>query len=162
LQKEIIINSRKFDGKIHRSWKAELLEETDSLLTFVGKFENEVKHPHLGIIRRGTISYEYYWKNEWFNVFRFHEPEGGLRNYYCNINKPPIFGNGVLDYIDLEIDILVWKDFKIQILDIEEFEENAEKFGFTKDLRDKTEQSLEKILSLIKKKEFPFNTGHLS
>lgn len=159
MQKEIIINSRKFDGKIHRSWKVELIEETASLLTFVGIFEKEVKHQHLGVIRRGTISYEFYWKNEWFNVFRFHEPEGDLRNFYCNINKPPTFENGILDYIDLDIDILVWKDFSVQILDLEEFEENAEKFDFSKSFRNKTKKSLDKMLELIEQKEFPFNTG---
>jgi len=77
-QKKITINSRKFDGKIHRSWQAESIAQKDSLLIFVGEFDKEVKHSHLGVIRRGTISYEYYWLDRWYNVFRFHEPDGDL------------------------------------------------------------------------------------
>jgi uncharacterized protein len=153
----ITINSRKFTGVIHRSWKAELLEETADLYLLVGEFEEEVKHSKLGVIRRGTISYEYYWKNEWYNVFRFHEPSGELRNFYCNINRPPQLADGVLDYIDLEIDILVWRDFSFKILDLDEYEETACKFNFSAEIKHKIEESLRKLLQMIKEKRFPFD-----
>lgn len=153
----ITINSRKFDGRIHRAWQAGLLEETEEFYLFVGEFDSEVVHPKLGVIRRGTVSYEYYWKNEWYNVFRFHEPDGELRNFYCNINRPPRFENGVLDYIDLEIDILVWRDFSLEILDLDEYEENAQKFNFPDEVKFKVEESLNTLLEMIKEKQFPFD-----
>lgn len=155
--KEIIINSRKFDGKIHRSWKAELIEKTDSLLIFVGEFEKEVKHSNLGVIRRGTVSYEYYWLDRWYNIFRFHEPGGALRNFYCNVNMPPKFENGVLDYVDLDMDILVWKDFKYEILDAEEFEENAGKYKYSENLKQTVDLNVKEIINLIENRKYPFN-----
>ncbi len=154
---EIIINSRKLDGKIHRSWKAKLVERNDSLFVFVGEFEKEVKHPNLGVIRRGTVSYEYYWLNRWYNIFRFHEPGGALRNFYCNINMPPKFENGVLDYIDLDIDILVWQDFKYEILDAGEFEENAEKYKYSENLKQTVDLNVKEIINLIENRKYPFN-----
>ncbi|MGI8639601.1 MAG: DUF402 domain-containing protein [Pyrinomonadaceae bacterium] len=156
--KLITINSYKFDGKIHRSWKAKLIEQKNSLLIFVGEFEKEVKHSHLGVIRRGTVSYEFYWLDLWYNVFRFHEPDGDLRNYYCNVNLPPKFENGVLDYIDLDIDVLVWKDFRYEILDLDEFAENAKIFNYSEDLIEKAKDNLTKLLRLIENRKFPFNT----
>ena len=155
--KIITINSRKFNNKIHRTWEASLIEQKDSLLIFVGKFESEVKHPELGIIRRGTISYEYYWTDRWYNVFRFHEPDGKLRNFYCNVNMPPKFENNVLDYIDLDIDVFVLKDFSYRILDLEEFEENAQYFNYSKELRSKVKESLNKLISMIERRIFPFD-----
>jgi protein associated with RNAse G/E len=152
-----MINSRKFDGRIHRSWRAELLKETEEYFLFVGEFDSEVKHSKLGVIGRGTVSYEYYWKNEWYNVFRFHEPGGDLRNFYCNVNQPPRLENGVLDYIDLEIDILVWRDFSLEILDLDEYEESSEKFNFSDEVKYKVEESLNKLLEMIKEKKFPFD-----
>ncbi len=152
-----IINSRKFDGKIHRSWECELLEETDSFLLFVGEFSEEVHHPKLGIIRCGTISYEYYWLNRMYNVFRFNEPDGSLRNYYCNINLPPTFENGVLDFVDLDIDILVWRDFSLEILDLDEFEENAKKFGYSKSLKRQIRQAFDELKMIINARKFPFD-----
>ena len=146
------------DGTKHRSWKAELVKETDKYFLFVGKFDFEVRHPHLGVIRPGTISYEYYWKNQWFNVFRFHEPDNKFRNYYCNINKPPIFKDGILDYVDLDIDVLVWKDSSYQILDLDEFEENARKYNYPENLQEKAKETLSHLLNLVVSKAFPFDT----
>ena len=157
INKNITINSLKYDGEIHRSWSAELHEENNSLLTFFGKFEKEVKHSKLGVIRRNTLSYEYYWLDRWYNIFRFHEPEGNLRNFYCNINLPPIFENGVLNYIDLDIDILVWKDFDYQILDLDEFKENASKFSYPKTVKEKCIQTVKELEHLIKSRQFPFD-----
>lgn len=156
-KKIVTINSRKFDWKIHRSWQAEFLEEENSLLTFVGVFEKEVKHSKLGVIRRNTVSYEFYWLNRGYNVFRFHEPEGDLRNFYCNLNLPPKFENDVLDYVDLDVDVLVWKDFSLEILDLDEFETNAQKFNYPQQIRVEVDKNLNELLSLIEQRQFPFD-----
>lgn len=126
-------------------------------MVFVGEFDTEIDHPQLGNIKRGTISYEYYWTDRWYNVFRFHEPDGELRNFYCNINMPPRFDNGTLAYVDLDIDLLVWKDFSIELLDMDEFEENAGKFGYPDELRAKAYEALADLKTLIEKREFPFD-----
>lgn len=157
LTRNVIINSRKSDGKIHRSWKAELIEVRDSLLIFVGEFETEVRHSKLGVIGRGTISYEYYWLDRWYNVFKFFEPDGELRNFYCNVNLPPRFENNVLDYVDLDIDVLVSKNFEVEILDLDEFEENSKLFGYSPDVIKKTFESLDEILKIIDNRGFPFS-----
>lgn len=162
MNEQIIINSRKFDGEIHRNWKCRLVEQKDSLLVFVGEFEKEVKHSNLDVIGRGTISYEYYWLDRWFNIFRFHEPDGSLRNFYCNINMPPKFHEGVLDYVDLDIDVLVWQDFSFEILDLDEFRENSEKFNYPDELKTKVQKTLDKLLKMIEMREFPFNINHHS
>ncbi len=153
----VTINARKFDFSIHRTWKCNLIEETANYWLFVGKFQTEVKHSKLGIIKAGTISYEYYFKDKWFNIFRFHEPNGELRNYYCNINQPPKFENNTLNFVDLDIDVLVWADFNVEILDLEEFEQNREKFGYSTELISKTLETLDEVLEIVRLKQFPFD-----
>ena len=151
------INARKFDGTIGRSWQCRLIERNDTLLTFVGVFENDVQHADLGFIRRGTISYEYYWLDRWYSVFRFHEPNGEFRNYYCNINLPPRFENGVLDYIDLDLDVLVWSDFSVNLLDRDDFEANAAAFGYPVDVLSGAEDALRILTGMIEERRFPFD-----
>ena len=157
MNKIITINSRKLDNSIHRSWTCELIEETSDYWLFVGKFDREVQHTHLGVIRPETVSYEYYFKNQYFNVFRFHEPEGDFKFFYCNINLPPKFANNVLDYIDLDLDILVRKDFSFEILDEDEFVENAEQFGYSDELKLQVRKTLADLLVRINRREFPFS-----
>lgn len=134
-----------------------MIERENSHLSFFGEFDREVKHEHLGVIRRRTASYEFYWLDRYYNVFRFHEPDGVFRNFYCNINLPPVFENGVLDYVDLEIDVIVYKDFSYKILDEDEFLENSKIYNYSDELISKTRETLEEILNLIKIREFPFD-----
>ncbi len=153
----VTINARKFDNSIHRSWSADLIERRGQLLVFKGEFESEVSHPDLGIIEKGTVSHEYYWLDRWFNVFRFHEPAGALRNYYCNINLPPRFENGVLDYIDLDLDVLVWSDFSVNLLDRDDFEANAAVFGYPVEVLSGAEDALRILTGMIEERRFPFD-----
>ena len=153
----ITVNSRNFDGTLRRSWKAKLISQDDKLIEMVGEFEFDVEHPDLGHIQRGTVSYEYYWLDRWYNVFRFHEATGEFRNYYCNINLPPIFENGILDYVDLDIDVLVNRNWETKVLDVGEFEENVQRFSIPEAVCETARRSVDELLTLIETRQFPFN-----
>ena len=157
LKEKITVNSRKFNGDIKRTWEAILVENDNTLLTLYGTFNKEVVHSHLGIIKEGTISYEFYWLDKFYNIFLFYQPEGNFRNYYCNINLPPVFENGVLDYIDLEIDLIVYEDLSYKIIDEEEFREHSKIYNYPESLISKTNETVEEIISLVNKRQFPFN-----
>ncbi len=157
VDQNITIRSRKYDLSIRRTWTCKLIGEHDGFLSSVGKFEFDVEHPGLGSIRRGTLSYEFYWLDRWYNIFRFHEPDGSFRNYYCNVSMPPTYENGVLDYVDLDIDVIVWKDFSYEVVDRDDFEQNAVKYGYTSGIRNNAEGSLAELIRLIEKREFPFS-----
>ena len=125
------------------------------MLVFAGVFETAMTHADLGVIAKGTISYEYYWLDRWYNIFRFNGPDGTFRNYYCNVSMPPVFENGVLDYVDLDIDVLVWPDSSHQILDEAEYEENALKFEYPETIRLNVRRALAEIISLIENRSLP-------
>lgn len=151
----ITVNSRKFDGTIRRTWRCELIEQRDSLLICVGEFDTEVQHPDLGRIAKGTISYEYFWLDRWYNIFRFHEPSGELRNFYGNIAMPPRFDGSVIDYVDLDIDILVQPASDPVVLDIEDYEANSIEFQYPDSVRSKVDESLEELLEVFKQRAMP-------
>ena len=153
----ITVEARKYDDSVHRRWECFLLEESGEMYTLYGEFAAAVEHPLLGVLRRGTMSYEFYWKNRWFNVFRFHEPDGTFKHFYCNLNLPPRFDQGVLSYIDLDIDVLVAPDLTYQILDLDEFAENSIKFAYPSTVIEQTKRSLDELLALIEQRAFPFD-----
>jgi protein associated with RNAse G/E len=154
---EIVINSRKFDGRIGKSWSAELIENRDGVIVAKGIFDFDVDHKKLGFIRRGTVSYEFYWSDRWYNVFRFHEPEGKLRSFYCNFATPAVLRDGVLDYIDLDIDVLADSGLNYEVLDLDEFAERTVKYGYTKEILERSTQTVDDLISLIEKRGFPFD-----
>lgn len=131
---------------------------SDPLLVLDAKFEEEINHSLLGKISKGTVSTEYYWLDRWYNVFRFASPAGALRNFYCNVNVPPLFDGKVLSYIDLDIDVLVAPDYTYQVLDIEDFEDNSRRFSYSTEIRDNAQRAVAELISLIQTRAFPFDT----
>lgn len=152
----IVVRSLNFDRSLRRSWKCELVGRTDEMLTLVGIFDREVIHPDLGVIQLGTRSTEYFWFDRWYNVFRFDEPNGEFRNFYCNINLPPTLENGVLEYVDLDIDVVLWPNGSHDVLDWNEFEQNTEAFDYPIETIAKVETTLRQLISAIKAGGFPF------
>jgi protein associated with RNAse G/E len=154
--KTIQVRAYKYDGSEHRSWPAQVLRQEGPLIVLDAKFPEEVVHDLLGTIASGTHSLEYYWLDRWYNVFRFAQPNGELRNYYCNVNVPPTFDGKTLSYVDLDLDILVEPDFSYQILDVEDFERNAKLYGYSNEVQTNVKLAVDELVNLIETRGFPF------
>lgn len=154
--RQVTVVSRKYDLSVRRSWKCGLVSQKNDLMVLVGVFAETVEHPHLGQIANGTVSYEYYWPDRWYNVFSFTDPDGKFRNYYCNINMPPKFDGATLDYVDLDIDLIVWPDGRVVTLDEDDFVQNAEKYRYPENVIRKAFRSVDELKRMIACREFPF------
>ena len=154
----IEVRTYKYDGSLHRTWNAELIRREGSLIVLDAKFANEIVHDLLGTIAIGTHSLEYYWLDRWHNVFRFAQPDGKLRNYYCNVNVPPSFDGEILSYVDLDLDILVQPDFSYQILDVEDFERNSKRYRYSLGVQDSARRAVEELVTMIELRAFPFDS----
>lgn len=153
---KLIVRSCKYDGRLHRSWPVTLSRRDGPLLVVEGLFETEVRHPLLGHIVEGTRSTEFFWTDRWYSVFRFSEPTGALRNFYCNLNTPPVLEGSAITFVDLDVDVLVAPDFSCRVLDEEEFELHAERYGYPPDFRRRTREAVAEILDLVRRRGFPF------
>ena len=142
---------------LHRSWDAELICQEGSLVVLDATFTEEIVHDLLGTIASGTQSLEYYWLDRWYNIFRFAQPDGKLRNYYCNVNVPASFDGKTLSYVDLDLDILVDPDFSYRVLDVEDFERNARVFGYTEEVQGNARHAVDELLNMIVSRAFPFD-----
>jgi protein associated with RNAse G/E len=154
---QITVRVLKYDGTEHRRWNATLTRRDESLIVLDAAFEDEVEHHLIGNIKRGTRTIEYYWPDRWYNIFRFLESDGATKLYYCNVNMPPSIDGGILSYIDLDIDILVRPDFSYQVLDLEEFEANAVRYGYPEQVRQRAHEAVAELTSMIETRQFPFS-----
>jgi uncharacterized protein len=153
----VLVRALKHDGLEHRRWTAKLLRQEGSLIVLDAIFDREIQHDLLGTIHEGTISIEYYWLDRWYNVFRFLDARGSVRNFYCNVNQPPQFDGEVLSYVDLDIDVLVEPDFSFRILDLDEFDYNALRYDYPPELKHRAHAALNELVDLIQLRAFPFN-----
>jgi protein associated with RNAse G/E len=152
----IIVRVLKYDGAEYRRWNARVAQHEGSLLVLEAAFEFDVQHHLLGDIQRGTRTIEYYWLDRWYNVFQFFEADGSTRLYYCNVNMPPALAEGVLSYVDLDIDVLVQPDLSYEVVDLDEFEQNAAAFGYPPETVTATHAAVRELVNLIETPHFPF------
>jgi protein associated with RNAse G/E len=155
----IVVSVLKYDGREHRRWPASISETVGPLIILDAVFDEEIEHDLLGKVLSGTISTEYYWLDRWYNVFRFSSSDQVLQKFYCNINAPPQFDGRVLSYVDLDIDVLVEPDLTYRILDEDDFEENARRYGYPEEIRANARRALTEVIGLIESRAFPFDYG---
>ena len=152
---EVTVSSLTYDNSVRKSWSARIMEQAGERLVLEGIFENEIEHPDLGRIEAGTVSIEYYWLARWYSIFRFLTPDGTLRNYYCNVNMPPVFEGSKLSYVDLDLDLVVWPGGNYSVLDREEFEENANVFSYPASVKENALRALEELIGMVQSNNLP-------
>ena len=155
ISREITIHAKKYDGRVRKTWTGGVLTESDEVLVLVARFEKTVKHNDLGIIEAGTVSFEHFWFDRWYNVFRFHRPDGTLLAHYVNIAMPAVLEGEILSYTDLDIDVIRWADGRVEVLDRDDFEKNQVKYSYPPDVIETVEVALSEVLTLIDNGELP-------
>lgn len=153
----ITVRVLKYDGSEHRRWQARLSREEDNLLVLEGVFESAVDHSLLGHIKQGTRTIEFYWLYRWYNVFEFLDDDGRTRLWYCNVNTPPSLVDGVLSYVDLDIDVLVQPDLSYEVIDLDEFKENTQSLAYPPESVTAARNAVRELISLIEARQFPFS-----
>jgi len=118
----------------------------------------DVSHDLLGQIPRGTALVEYYWLDRWYNVLRFLNDDNSTRFFYCNVTTPPKLEEGLLTYIDLDIDVLAQPDLSYEVLDLDEFESNITHYGYSDEVKLRSQAAVAELKAMIEAREFPFDS----
>jgi protein associated with RNAse G/E len=77
------------------------------------------------------------------------------------VNVPPTFVEGVLSYVDLDLDILVEPDFSYRILDRDDFEQSVELYRYPEEVQTNALSAVDELVAMIEARQFPFNDQHL-
>ena len=88
--------------------------------------------------------------------FRFSDPQR-FKKLLLQRQRAPTFDGAVLSYIDLDIDILVNPDFTYQVLDLDEFEHHATRYGYSEEVRQNAERAVQDLITMIESRQFPFD-----
>lgn len=109
-------------GEILWSYTGHRLEQVGTRLVLEAFFDREDRQFHGMPLLRGDRFVETYYSDRWYNVFAIYSREdGSLRGWYCNITRPALFQDGMVSYVDLALDLLVFPDGRQLVLDEDEF-----------------------------------------
>lgn len=80
---------------------------------------------------------------------------------YVDITTHPVIGDDRIDVVDLDLDVVVTWEGKVQVLDEDEFLEHAVSFGYPEDLQDQALKSCKEVQALLAEWAAPFDGQHL-
>ena len=87
-------------------------------------FFNRPDLPFHGIVlEKGDRFVETYFTKRWYNIFAIYDrSDRRLKGWYCNITYPAEIYDGVVSYVDLALDLLVYPDGRQLVLDLDDYE----------------------------------------
>lgn len=93
----------------------------------------------------------------WWNLEVAWEPDWRPNKHYVNIALPSTWDGGVLRFVDLDLDVSWWADGRVFLLDVDEFEEHTERFGYPRHLIDGAWAAVDEVRTMIEELTFPFD-----
>lgn len=153
-KKWIIIQAYKHNEQLHREWThSYCLEDSEDYFVLASiraaVVESDGRKWHTKEPAIFILS-----KKKWFNVIAMFKETGIC--YYVNIASPAIFDKGFIKYIDYDLDVKLYGDGTTRLLDVSEYRKHAEEQGYSDDIKEILEKSVNSIYDAINKKEFPF------
>ena len=153
------IHKYKHDGKIDRCWnEATFLDETDEYLVFAN-YKSFVIEEDGRIWRTKEPAIMYFSKNDWYNIIGQIKPNGIF--YYCNIASPFVIEEGVIKYIDYDLDLRVFPNGSFKVLDRGEYRYNKKRMHYSKDIDTILKHELTKLINKVRAKEYPFSAKEI-
>lgn len=149
------IQSYKHDGSLHRCW-------TDG-------FAVEINDEYIIIASRSTKVIEadgrrwytrepavtFFSRRNWFNIIAMFKNNG--INYYCNIASPSIIDKDIVKYIDYDLDLKLYPDNTVKVLDEREYEKHRLRYEYGDSLHLVLTGEVKRMISMMKERKYPFN-----
>lgn len=152
----ITIRALKYGNTPHYEWQSKLLEQTDKHLFVLSEQGRKLRHHTKGnifTVPHRTI--EFFSGEHWFTVSA-DIADGGIRQYYCNINEPAKRSGDVVTFVDLDLD-LVQQDGVWKVVDEDEFVQNAQRLSYPEKLVQRAREELARLQRRIEERKFPFD-----
>ena len=122
LMRAFTVVKRDAAGKFELSYDGVLVERNESFVCIDAVFALEDRDLGYVKLRRGDRFREWFFADQWFNIFRVQDGDtGALKGWYCNITRPPVITAASVTADDLVLDVFVFPDGRTLLLDEGEF-----------------------------------------
>ena len=102
-------------------YSGEVLAQTDRSVLLQALFNRPDTPFHGIVLKRNDRFVEMYYSDRWYNIYEMYDRDSGqIKGWYCNVSLPAEFDHGVIRYVDLALDLLVYPDGSQLVLDEDE------------------------------------------
>jgi len=157
------VHCYKHDGSLHRICDEATVLEVSNDHIICANYKTKITEKeqintnrfHSYITKEPAILFFY--KNRWYNVIAQIKEKGIY--YYCNIATPYLIDDGLIKYIDYDLDLRVFADGAFKILDRNEYKYNKKLFKYSKELDYIINNELSNLINDYKDGKGPFNNS---
>lgn len=155
LNVEMALHCYKHNGKIHRTWeKVIVLDETNEYYV-CGNNKVKITESDGRSHKTKEMAIIFLYKKRWFHVTAQFKNTGLY--YKVDIASPCLNDNGVLKYIDYDLDVKVFPDGDYKILDKNEYKFHKKVMKYSDEIDSILNHELENVLKIKKSMDGPFN-----
>ena len=121
---EIVVRKCNLRGQETWRYSGRILERGRRSVLLEARFNRPDLPFHGVLLRENDRFVEWYSSESWYNLFEVHDRDDDkVKCWYCNITMPAEFIDGTISYVDLALDLLVFPDGRMLVLDEDEFAE---------------------------------------
>jgi len=139
----------KLDGTVIRLGEACVLEASDDLrrLLLVRRIRGRGLYDGLGTVREpGDVALTRTGLGSMRLITSYMGPDGAYKGTYVNINTPVEVCSERIRYVDLEVDVCIWPDGRVKVLDEDELYEAVERGVISAQLAERVMAEAEAVI----------------
>ena len=159
LNKWIEIQGYKHDGRMHRIWDSVYVVKETSDFIVVASTKTKVVEHDFRIWYTKEPAIMIFFKERWFNIIAMFKKIG--ITYYVNLASPYIIDKGKIKYIDYDLDLKLYPNNDIRVIDVKEYGYHRKKYNYSEDIDMILRYNLKKIPTLMKSGKFPFSNSDI-
>ena len=141
---KLFIHCYKHDGSVHRAWDQAVVLKMAKEYLICGNNRTKVMEKNGSVWKTTEPAIMFFFKNRWFNIIAQLKKDGIY--YYCNIATPFIIEEGVIKYIDYDLDLRVFPSGEKKVLDEMEYTYHRNEFEYSRDLDLSIKKGLEDLI----------------
>jgi protein associated with RNAse G/E len=143
----------KFDGSAKPSWHGDLVDAVEDrwLVVF---FER----PPYAIRGEAVVfALQFYGMRQPLSVLVCFDAAGRAMEWQCDAGLPARIMGRVIEFIDLDLDVMVNPDGTYYVRDLEDFEARSTAMGYSEEARQAAWKGVALALLLVKRRRYPFD-----
>jgi len=149
------IHCYKHNGKIHRTWNDALVLDDNEEYLVCGNHKTKVTEKDGITHKTKDPAVLFFYKKNWFNVFATFKKQGIF--YKCNIATPYLIDDGIIKFIDYDLDLKVFPDGGFRVLDRNEYKYHKKIMKYSENLDRILQYELTNLINIKRAEEGPFD-----
>jgi uncharacterized protein len=149
------VHCYKHNGKIHRTWdEVVVLDETEDYLV-CGNNRVKITEADGRSHRTKETAIIFFYKDRWFHITAQYKNNGLY--YKADIASPFLIDDGIIKYIDYDLDLKVFPDKGFRVLDRNEYKYHKKIMRYSEDLDIILQSELADLINMKRAEVGPFN-----